>query len=188
MRRIDFDMFKAEAKPVFGGGLLSAGCRQLLSNNEQLADVLSKVSAGALIYWVSDDDWSMHELLTGLLDITGPADVWISSFAFGELQARIISQLKDAGMITNLYCVLDNRVDTRTAGSLQLMRTICTKLALIDTHAKVTVIKNDHWQLAVIGSANYTRNRRYESGIISLDPDAVGMQLRWMENVLTYGN
>ena len=187
MKRIDFDMFKPVQKKVVSGGLLSEVCKELLSDNEQLHDVLSKIEPCALIYWVSDNDWSMHELLTGILDITGPADVWISSHALGEKQARVLSSLKDAGMILHLYCVLDSRVDVRTAGSLQMMTSISDILVLIDTHAKVTVIKNTQWQVAVIGSANYTGNRRYEAGIISLNPAAVDMQIGWIQKAMQDG-
>src|SRR4051812_21921126 len=100
----------------------------------------------------------MHELLLEILNITGPAVVHISSYAMGETPARILSQLKNTGMIQKLFCVLDSRIDVRTAGSFQLIKAISDKCALVETHAKVTVIRNETWCLAVIGSANYTEN------------------------------
>ena len=68
------------------------------------------------------------------------------------------------------------------------MKAICKSLALVKTHAKVTVVLNETWKLAVIGSANYTENERYESGVITLNNDVVDMQLNWIEKAFADDN
>jgi len=186
-RRIDFTLYEKEKKEKVSGGLLHASLKQAMSNDETLQSVIALIEPFTNIFWVSNGDWSMHELLLELLNITGPAVVHISSYAMGETPARIIAQLKNTGMIKSLHCVLDSRIDVRTAGSFQLMKAISDEIVLVDTHAKVTVIKNDAWNIAVIGSANYTENKRYESGIISTHHDVANMQLKWITKALKDG-
>jgi hypothetical protein len=123
-------------------------------------------------------------MLLGLLNITGPAEVMISSYAMGETPARLLAQLKDEGVITKLFCVLDDRVDVRSAKSLQLIQSISDSYALVDTHAKVTLIYNEQWRIAVVGSANYTENKRFETGVITCDHNAYELHERWMLKAL----
>jgi hypothetical protein len=153
----------------------------------ELQAVIALVQDKTTVQWVSDGRWSMHELLMALLDLTGPAEVHISSYALSETAARFLVQLKEAGNITGLYCVLDSRVDTRTAHSLQVIKSIADDYALVDTHAKVTVITNDEWHIAVIGSANYTENSRYEAGVIICTKEAADMQIQWIKKALKDG-
>lgn len=187
-KRIDFDMFAVKKEQPVGGGMISGAMKESMSENMQLKSLIKLIEPNATAYWVSNGDWSMHELLLEILNITGAAEVWLSSYAMSETPARILSQLKTAGMIKKLFCVLDNRIDVRTAGSFQLMKSISDRLVLVDTHAKVTVVQNDQWSVAVIGSANYTENKRYEAGILTLHKPAVEMQLRWINKALNDGN
>jgi hypothetical protein len=182
--RIDFDMFKKQEAEVVASGLLSTDAAQLMPQGMQLKSVIDQVQNNAVIYWVSNGDWSMHEMLTSLLSISGAADVYISTYAMGETPARIVSQLKSSGMIKKLFVVIDSRVDTRTANSFQLLKSISDIIKEVDTHAKVTVIRNNKIKIAVIGSANYTENKRYECGIITTNEAAVDMQINWITNAL----
>lgn len=183
MRKIDFSLFAKKQPVVLGGGVLSQDQATMLADRVLLIDVVKQTEEGT-VYWVSNGDWSMHELLMALLDKTGPAAVYISSYAMGETPCRTIAQLKNSGAITKLYCVLDNRVDVRTAGSLQVIQGIADEYALISTHAKVTVVVNEKYRLVVIGSSNYTENERFEAGVISNDPQVVDLHIRWIEYAL----
>lgn len=183
-KRIDFGLFAKTVPAPIGGGVLSDDLVTMISCRQEMQDVLQLVASDTTVHWVSDGAWSMHELLMGLLGITGPADVYISSYAMGETPARILARLKNDGVIKKLSCVLDNRIDVRTAGSLQLIKGIADRYALIDTHAKVTVIVNDDYHVAVIGSANYTENVRYEAGIITMRRAAVDLHLKWINHEL----
>lgn len=186
-KRIDFDMFKAPVKENLSGGLLADQVKQLMPSNNSLNEVIGLLQNDSLIYWVTSGEWSMHDMLVSILNITGAADVLISTYAMSEMPARILAQLKEAKMITSLKVLLDNRVDTRTAGSYQLMMSMCNELALTETHAKVTVIQNSDWHVAVIGSANYTENKRLECGIITTFEAAVNMQHNWITKALKDG-
>jgi hypothetical protein len=186
-RRIDLAKYDEAPVQTMGGGKITGPLQEVLSNSLELKSVLELIAMDTTVTWMSDGNWSMHQLLMGILNMTGPAHVSISSYAMGETPARILSQLKDKGFILSLRCVLDNRVDVRSAGSLQLIKSIADEYALIDTHAKVTLIKNEQWQLKVMGSANYTENKRVEEGIVTTCSHSYEMSDRWITKALKDG-
>jgi hypothetical protein len=156
-------------KPVASAAGIADDNDQVFCESEKLNDVMAMVDHGKSIHCFTKGDWSMHQLLQKLLEKTGPADVWISSYAFSEKPARIICDLRATHTIQNLYCIIDSRVDTRSASALNMIRNNATQLKLCDTHAKITVIKNEEWFIGVSGSANYTSNRRIETACISVN-------------------
>lgn len=163
---------------------------------EALEQVVSLVKPGHTVHWYSKGDWSMWQLLEKLLIHCGCgakgghrriANLHISSYAFSETSARMIARMKDQQMISRLCCLLDNRTDTRSAGSLQLLRGIAEEVALISTHAKVTLIYTAEHTITVTGSANYTENLRYEAGTISSNRNVYSFNRQWMDKEFSYG-
>jgi hypothetical protein len=137
-----------------------------------------------LIHWVSDGKWSVIELFQILMEAAGPSDVYISSYAFSEIPARVIAEFKAKQIIKNLYCVVDSRIDVRSASALTLIQSCATKCKLLDTHAKVTVIENEKQSYTIVGSANYTTNNRYEAGFISCNKETADFHKKWISNEL----
>lgn len=186
-RRIDFERYKPETPVVLSGGVISDQLAPAMSDSRALVDVIENVRAGKSVYWMSEGEWSMHQLLMALLGVTGPADVTISSYAMGETPARVLCQLKDSGVIKTLSVVLDDRVDVRTPGSLQLIKRISDHFNLVKTHAKVTLLFTEEKLISVVGSANYTENKRYECGSISCDPAVYAFNSKWITKALIDG-
>lgn len=183
-KRIDFGMFEKPEKQSAGSVIIPEGLSYVMSDSMKLKDLVQNMEPGVCAFWVSDGDWSMHQLLMAILDKTGPAAVYMSTYAMNETAARIVAQLREENVITSLYCLLDDRVDVRSAGSLQLIQSVADKYALVHTHAKVTAIINDAWHIAVIGSANYTENKRYEAGVLICDKGIATQQQSWIEKAL----
>jgi hypothetical protein len=186
-KRIDLGRYDKPVEVSTGGGMIAGDLQVIMNTTSELKEVIFHVRDKHNVIWVSNRNWSMHQLLMALLDITGPAEVHIATFAMGETPARILLQLKESGLITKLYCAIDNRVDTRSAGSLQLIMSICDNYSLDDIHAKVTVIENAEWTITVIGSANYTENKRKEAGIVMNTREAAEQQLLWIKESLRDG-
>lgn len=150
----------------------------------KLEALLQHIEKDCCIHWVANGEWSMHELLIGLLHQAGPSDVYLSSYAFSEHPARIIADLKSRNMIKDLHCLIDSRIDVRGASALTMIRDIATSCKMLNTHAKVTLVLGETLQLAVVGSANYTTNKRYEAGVIIAHPEAVLFHKKWMQDEL----
>lgn len=169
-KKIDFGMYEKQAANK-GSGILPVDIQATIADIPLFSMLREQLSKKSIVYWRSNGEWSMHQLLLQLIDIIGPADVYISSYAFGETPARIIANLKEKGLIKSLHCLLDDRVESRTAGSMQLISSIADSFATTMTHAKVTLLKNDLHTVSVVGSANYTENKRWEAGVIDNNPD-----------------
>lgn len=152
--------------------------------SRKLTEVVKMIEPGKTVHWVSNGDWSMHELLMALLEMTGPAYVHMSTYAFSEKPARVIADLVASKQILGLWCLIDSRVDVRSASALSLVQSCARECRLIDTHAKVTVVSTNDRQFVVIGSANYTTNKRFEAGVIIEDFEAAVFHQKWIHNEL----
>lgn len=176
---IDFESIANETIKEGAMTEQTSSCSGMAESNLKLS-VAPLLGKGCAFQFVSNGHWSMHNLLQLILDKTGPAFVYISSYAFSEIPARMIAEKKTDGLIKTLACLIDSRVDVRSAGALQLLKNTADRLKLCATHAKVTVIANKEWHFTVVGSANYTTNKRYESGLIFEDKQLADKNIHWI--------
>ena len=147
---------------------------------ECVEKVIGVVEMGETIHYASIGEWSMHNLLFHLLQQTGPADVFISTWSVSEDSVRqLIAKVKD-GSIRKIYGVFDWRVKLRSPEAFELAKFNIADIRLTTCHAKVTVIENEEWSIAIVGSANYTNNPRIEAGVISCDFTAANFHKTWM--------
>jgi len=110
--------------------------------------------------------WSTHELIGHLLTLTGPADVYITTWTITEAPARALVDLHQAGFIKSLSAVFDYRIKDGKPEPFQLVSGICSEMKLIKCHAKTCAIINEEWGVSLSGSANLSRNPRIERGCI----------------------
>src|SRR5947208_1724223 len=114
-KRIAFNRYEKPKEESVGGGVITGDLAEAMCTSMELKEVVEHVRQRSTVYWVSDGNWSMHQLLMAMLEIAGPSTVFISTYALSETPARYLVQLKESGVIKELFCVIDNRVDTRTA-------------------------------------------------------------------------
>lgn len=177
---------ETEQRAVLKFGSINA-IGSAIGMGKDIVSIMEQVSENNAVHFWTDGAWSMHQLLSGLLQLVGTSDVWMSTYALSETSVRTLSKLKDDGYIKSLRCVIDNRVDTRSAASFQFFKNIADKVALVDCHAKVTILSGGSRNLVVIGSANYTENKRMEVGFISDSIELCSFHKEWIENLLANG-
>lgn len=152
--------------------------------NSELPLVLPRIDPGQHYHLVSAGLWAMHELLFHLLTFTGPARVTLATWSMSETAVRQLVRGLDAGLITSLHALLDARVRVRTPEVLAFLKCQAARVRITANHAKVTVIENDAWQIAVVSSANMTNNPRYEATVVDCHPGAARLHCGWIENEL----
>lgn len=152
--------------------------------DDTVAEVVGDIQMGQSIHYTSAGEWSMHNLLAHILKQTGPAHVWIATWSVSENSVRRILDMLKADKMLSLSCVFDWRVKLRRPEAYELTRFNISDIRLTTCHAKVTAILNDDWQVAVVGSANYTNNPRIEAGVIACDTTAAEFHKNWMEQEL----
>lgn len=121
------------------------------------------------IHYVYDGSWSLHELLEFILNQTGSAHVRIASFALSEVAVRAFGRLKDENKIRSLECIFDKSCRRTKFDLLNFCQSIA-EVRLLENHAKLILIENNNWQVAINTSANFTTNQRYEAGVITTIP------------------
>ena len=169
------DRSKSGSVPVAGENLLIIG-----KANEKLHQVFGKVVDGQSVHYASLGDWSTHDLLFFLLEQTGPARVYFTTWAISEYAIRQLYQFIEHGLILELKGIFDYRNGIRKPAELQFLQKITTDIKAAKCHAKVTVIENDHWGISVVGSANYTRNPRIEAGVLCCDKAVAAFHRDWI--------
>ncbi|SFC95145.1 hypothetical protein SAMN05421780_1146 [Flexibacter flexilis DSM 6793] len=133
---------------------------------QHLKQVIGQLAQNEVIPFATHGKWSSHELLRYLLQFTGPASVSLTTWAITEEPLRMIHKLIEEGQITEFNCVFDYRTEKRKPEALQFAQCIVSRVKLTHCHAKILVVQNDHWQVTVVSSANFTNNPRLEAGTI----------------------
>ena len=153
--------------------------------HHSVRELLILLNDNDTVHWVSKGEWSAIDLLVAILARHDePVKIYLSSYAFSEKPARILANLIDEDKIAWLRCIIDSRVDVRSQTALQLLKGCADVLEMADTHAKVTVVHcGDHFY-TIVGSANYTSNKRFEAGIITTCPNAAAFHKEWIKEVL----
>lgn len=169
------DRPKSGSVPFTSTNLLTIG-----KANEKLHQVFGKVIDGQSVHYASLGDWSTHDLLFFLLEQTGPARVYFTTWAISEYAIRQLYQFIEHGLILELKGIFDYRNGIRKPAELQFLQKITTDIKAAKCHAKVTVIENDCWGISVVGSANYTRNPRIEAGVLCCDKTVAAFHRDWI--------
>ena len=126
----------------------------------------------------------MHEMVRMILLKTGPAKVWMTTWTITEEPMRILLDLIKTGYISELSAVLDYRIEKRKPEAFQLASNIITRIKLTKCHAKVAVIRNEEWNVTIVGSANFSKNPRIEAGVIFTDKESADFHIQWIDDVI----
>lgn len=178
---------KEESSPglTSSSSKLTAGA--IIYSGNSLAELTKSIDSlepGTIVKYKSQGSWSMHELVSYILEQTGPADVYLSTWTISEDPARCLFNLKQKGLIRSLSCLFDYRIKVRAGEAFQLISSIADNIKLLKCHAKAAVIINDDHAVSVIGSSNFSKNPRVEAGTVFIDRTAAYFDRDWIMNLV----
>ena len=151
----------------------------------KVKDVIGSLEPSQSIHYASMGDWSTHDLLFYFLSQTGPAEVYFTTWAISEFAIRQLYSFVTSGLITKLSGIFDYRNGIHKPAELQFLKQITTNIKAAKCHAKVLVILNETWGISIVGSANFTRNPRIESGVCCNDRQTAEFHKSWIMAELT---
>jgi hypothetical protein len=124
----------------------------------------TKLDPGEAFFGLTDGRFSCAELLDWILQSTGPADVFISTWSVGLSEATWLGELLSNGRITDLQMVVDRSWPTRQEKFCRhLLRQVGRdRVRTFRSHAKIMVTRNADWAVTVRGSLNLNPNPRME--------------------------
>lgn len=131
-----------------------------------LRQEIGEIVPGQVKPFFSEGLWSMHDLMLYLLEITGPAKVWLSTFSISEAAIRAILMAIEKGMISEIHCLFDHTIKKHKLSLLYFAWNVMGDITITANHSKIILIENEKWKISVIGSANMTPNPRKEAGVI----------------------
>jgi len=139
------------------------------STIHELVKAIGTLEHGKSFFTFSNGKWSSHELLAYILQQTGPAEVWLTSWSITEEPLRMVVKMMKDELITQIHCLFGERVPVNCPVAWQYAKYNIPDIKLSRCHAKAQVIRNEKWSVVVIGSANLTNNPRWEAGVVCCD-------------------
>lgn len=150
-----------------------------LSGN--VSAIAAAVGKGTDVHFSTAGEFSLHELIEALAEKMGRVDsIVLSSFSFTEQPTRMLAAMRDRGLVGKLYILGDVRAKANYPGVYQQLEMITDRFAIVPVHAKVTVLQSKTESITVVGSANWTTNKRLETGIITMNAEAAVFHRQWI--------
>ena len=122
------------------------------------------------IHIASEGAFSMHQLALHILSLTGPAHLYATTWAINEEVVSTLVRVKQNGLLLSATFLFDWRV-RKYKPSAYALATQHFSTQVVSLHAKVCVIENERHSIAIVGSANWTRNSKIEAFCISTSPE-----------------
>jgi len=136
------------------------------------AEAIAGLELGGVdVYGLTSGQFSLLELIEAVLDVTGPAELVLSTWTAAPSDGLKIKELLDAGKLTAVRFVLDISFHTRRQGvALNMAGTFgedCFRYC--KTHSKFFLVTNERWRLVCKTSMNLNMNRRNEDFDLTQD-------------------
>lgn len=150
----------------------------------KLKTLVDSMLQATTIQFVSDGDWSMHDLFNALLPHYAPCELWFSTYTISEFAIRQIVQAQLKKDLLSVHMLIDYRAKVRTPEAFHLAENNVNRIRLTPCHAKVMVIRSNKGCISVVCSANWTKNPRIEAGVISRNEQLAAFHIDWLNKTL----
>lgn len=136
-----------------GKGIAVSEILRPLKNNEQQFYLGNKLHTLGLLIWI--------------LEQTGKADVYVSTFSTSDAFLSGFHRLRKRNLINRAVLLADIKASRKTVILKKLMKNCFDSIFLGMNHSKVVLVKNDKWSVSSLSSQNQTYGGRAESTMIT---------------------
>lgn len=116
----------------------------------------------------------MADILDWILDQVGAAEVWQTSFSVSDEFLRRLFFIRRKHEVSKFTMILDHKATNKTIKLWPFVSQVVDVALLADNHSKIMLVipaDPDMPKVSVVTSQNLTRGNRFESSLISSDPD-----------------
>lgn len=106
-------------------------------------------------------------LMGWILEQTGPADVYVSTFSTSDAFLRGFLNLKKKDLVLKSVLLADLKASKKTYRLYKEMQQCFDAVYLAQNHSKVVLVQNDRWTVTVISSQNQTYGDRAECTLVT---------------------
>jgi hypothetical protein len=149
------------------------------------AAAVAMLERGGSVFALTKGQYSLIDVILAMLDRTGPADVWISTWSVSIRDAETAAELLRSSKIRALKLYTDKSLASvkplYAAALVRLFgRGACRTSSI---HAKIAVIQNDAWSVVIRSSMNLNRNPRFEQWDADDNPELAEFVLSWFREM-----
>ena len=136
----------------------------MMSSKIDVRDIVGDLQKGMRRFGFTAGQFSMSDLIQHILNQTGPADLYISTWAASSDGLKKAFEFLNNGMLRNIKFMIDTGAKQYRDGQFgALLNKFGDCIRTTRIHAKFFVIRNEKWDIVVRTSANLNRNLRLEN-------------------------
>lgn len=140
---------------------------------ETAAEALVGFDNTVEIYGFTKGAFSVIDIITELVKVTGPADLTISTWTAAKLDISRVLDFCESGAIRSARWLTDLTFQRRTPELAQRIRDVFGKDAMrvAKVHSKFALISNENWKIVLQTSMNLNFSPRFENFTVAHDPE-----------------
>lgn len=135
-----------------------------MSSRSTVFEICGPIQKGMRRFGFTAGQFSLSDLIQYILSQTGPADLYISTWAASSAGLKKSFEFLQNGMLRNIRFMIDTgakQYRDNQFGELLDKFGDCIRTTRI--HAKFAVIRNEEWDVVIRTSANLNKNLRLEN-------------------------
>jgi len=136
------------------------------------SEVIGKLEKKCSVFGVTKGQFSLIELIAAVLDQTGPADIFVSTWTAAGTDLTDAAEFLKDGKIKSIRFIVDHTFQRRKPAFAAKIRELfgLESVRVTKNHAKFCMIRNDEWDIVIRTSMNLNFNPRFENFEIDDDP------------------
>jgi hypothetical protein len=146
----------------------SSGTARCFSAESKSALAKAVGALDASVHVASCGAFSMHQLAFYILSVIGAAKLYATTWAINEDVVSLLLKAKQDGRLEEVTFLFDWRV-RKYKPKAYALAVQHFDVHVASLHAKVCVLEGRNRSVAIVGSANWTRNSKIEAFYISAD-------------------
>lgn len=156
-----------------------------LSKVAGAAETIKGFDHGMDVAGLTFGQFSLIDLVQAALDITGPADVAISTWSAGLYDVDAAANFVADGRIRSIRFVMDSATQKRGQASAVQIGELFGEQTIRTTrsHAKFAILTNAEWSVVITSSMNLNLNPRVEQFEMTDDSERAAMFLSFVDEL-----
>ena len=146
--------------------------KMLMGSEIEIEDIVGKIEPGMRTFGFTAGQFSFSDLIEYILNQTGPATLYISTWAASNDGIKKVFDFLNSDMLADVKFMIDTgakKYRDDQFGKLLDRFGDCVRTTRI--HAKFAVIRNENWNIVIRTSANLNKNLRLENFEIDEDKE-----------------
>ena len=135
------------------------------------AEAIAGLTHDLEIFGFTKGQFSLLDLLIAALQITGPAQMSLSTWTAARHEIQSLDELQRSGLLTGMRWLVDFTFCRRDPEAAHQVRKTfgADAIRVANTHCKFAVLRNDTWSLVIRTSMNLNMNPRFEDFTVAHD-------------------